>query len=81
MLREIKKGEREAAAAAKAKEKEAKALAKIEAEAARNAKRAAQILEERACKTLEDLIQLGKERGYKYPSGWASQRFTTRRFL
>ena len=81
MLREIKKGEREAAAAAKAKEKEAKALAKIEAEAARKAKRAAQILEERACKTLEDLIQLGKERGYKYPSGWASQRFTTRRFL
>lgn len=35
--------------------------------------------EERACKTVEDFVRLGRARGYKFPAGWAQVRFAARK--
>jgi len=35
--------------------------------------------EEGQCKTLDDFIELGKDRGYKYPEAWAEKRYSFRR--
>lgn len=67
-LVEIKRAEREAAKAAKAAEKAAREAAAEEARRQRKA-------EERACTTLDELVELGKRRGYDYPKGWAEKRF------
>lgn len=31
--------------------------------------------EEGDCVTLEDFIELGKQRGYQYPTAWGKKRF------
>lgn len=37
--------------------------------------------EERECKSLEELVELGKRRGYRYPKGWAEQRMGSSRYM
>ncbi len=41
--------------------------------------RAIKKLEEKNAKTIEQLTELGKQRGYKYPSQWAIHKFNARR--
>lgn len=55
-----------------------KRLEREELEAARRAAMANKKSEERACRTLEDFVRLGKQRGYKFPSGWAAHRWQAR---
>lgn len=73
-LQEIKRAEREAALKAKEAAKAAKAAEKErlakEAEEERKRKKR----EEWACKTRAELVELGKKRGYPYPSHWADRR-------
>jgi superfamily II DNA or RNA helicase len=51
-----------------------RAAAKRQVEAERKAREA----EERACKTLEELIALGHRRGYAHPEGWARMKMQLR---
>jgi superfamily II DNA or RNA helicase len=51
-------------------------------EAQRKQKRRKRIAEEYSCNSLQELIELGKSRGYRYPEPWARHRYkylTTRR--
>lgn len=53
---------------------QAEELAAAKAAAARKRKS-----EERDCRTLEDFMRLGRQRGYKFPAGWAAHRWQARR--
>ena len=50
-----------------------------ELEAAKKAQRAKHINEERACRSLEDFVNLGKSRGYRFAAGWAARRWEIRK--
>jgi DNA repair protein RadD len=52
-----------------------KLAAKREAEIAKQRAKVQRKKEERQCETLEDLIELGKARGYNYPKTWAERVF------
>ena len=52
----------------------AEELAAAKAAAARQRKS-----EERDCRSLEDFVRLGRQRGYKFPAGWAAHRWAARR--
>lgn len=41
-------------------------------------KKRARIAEEAQCRTLEDFIKLGNDRGYQFPAAWAKKRFAFR---
>lgn len=41
-------------------------------------KRKKRAIEERACKTLQELVALGKARGYQFPYGWAKHKMRLR---
>lgn len=79
---ELKRMEREAQEAEKAAKAAAKEAARIEREArkAREAEEKKQAAirrkrEERACKSFEELVELGASRGYKDPVYWAESKF------
>lgn len=54
-------------------------LTKEKLAAIKKQKRFDQLHEEHQCKTLEDLISLGRARGYESPQGWAWHRWNTMR--
>lgn len=82
---ELKRMQREALEAEKAAKAAAKEAAKRERELrkqreAEEKKQAAiaRKQEEKACKTMEELIELGKRRGYKNPAYWAESKYGVR---
>lgn len=52
-------------------------IRRAQAEAAERARRT-RITEEAQCKTLEDFVQLGKDRGYQFAAAWARKRYAFR---
>lgn len=52
-----------------------KAAIKAQAEAEKKAASERRKIENRKAQTLEDLVQLGKDRGYKFPKQWAEKQF------
>lgn len=71
-LRELKREEIEA----RKRERAEKAAAKKAAEAAIKARNASRRAEDRACKTLDELIKVAESRSdYEYPRAWAKQRW------
>lgn len=55
-----------------------RAIAKQQAELAKQAEQRERKREQGKAQTLEDLIALGRQRGYKYPEQWAKKYFSAR---